>query len=180
MSSLLTCWGIDTPEYKSNISAYPDLPEKLKMLLDEEKKGLYDALIQKFKGPDFKELSDKFKADGDLEKTLQNALEKMGKYLNASNKMKKFELKAIKANMKYKNNSDDIQNFEEYKNVSQKLFHEIVSIESTLFRFLEYLVDLEGEVLYQTVQYEKGLSKEKRRETNLDYYKEEADYYGKL
>ncbi|KAH8875189.1 hypothetical protein KSF78_0004575 [Schistosoma japonicum] len=85
------------------------------------------------------------------------------------NKMKKFELKAIKANMKYKNNSDDIQNFEEYKNVSQKLFHEI-----------EYLVDLEGEVLYQTVQYEKGLSKEKRRETNLDYYKEEADYYGKL
>ncbi|KAH8875186.1 hypothetical protein KSF78_0004575 [Schistosoma japonicum] len=96
------------------------------------------------------------------------------------NKMKKFELKAIKANMKYKNNSDDIQNFEEYKNVSQKLFHEIVSIESTLFRFLEYLVDLEGEVLYQTVQYEKGLSKEKRRETNLDYYKEEADYYGKL
>ncbi|KAH8875191.1 hypothetical protein KSF78_0004575 [Schistosoma japonicum] len=149
--------GIDTPEYKSNISAYPDLPEKLKMLLDEEKKGLYDALIQKFKGPDFKELSDKFK-----------------------DKMKKFELKAIKANMKYKNNSDDIQNFEEYKNVSQKLFHEIVSIESTLFRFLEYLVDLEGEVLYQTVQYEKGLSKEKRRETNLDYYKEEADYYGKL
>ncbi|KAH8875188.1 hypothetical protein KSF78_0004575 [Schistosoma japonicum] len=66
-------------------------------------------------------------------------------------------------------NENDIQNFEEYKNVSQKLFHEI-----------EYLVDLEGEVLYQTVQYEKGLSKEKRRETNLDYYKEEADYYGKL
>nr|CAX77009.1 hypothetical protein [Schistosoma japonicum] len=343
MSSLLTCWGIDAPEYKSNTSAYPDLPEKLKMLLDEEKKGLYDALIQKFKllenntenntavniqnkswkeyyrlgalyatkffqelllikGPDFKELSDKFKelhekakqlnktkpangdlekvypksweatkllwkaaeeyfdqlnttqhtneksleqylqasekhdehmTDGDLEKTLQNALEKMGKYLNASkeyfdqlnttqhtneknleqylqasekhdehmngdlektlqnalekmgkylnaskeyfdqlnttqhtneknlkqfleaeenfheqlNKMKKFELKAIKANMKYKNNSDDIQNFEEYKNVSQKLFHEI------------------------------GLSKEKRRETNLDYYKRVADYY---
>ncbi|KAH8875210.1 hypothetical protein KSF78_0004578 [Schistosoma japonicum] len=83
MSSLVTCWGIDTPEYKSNISAYPDLPEKLNILLDEEKKGLYDALIQKFKslheypehctavniqensweekGPDFKELSDKFK-----------------------------------------------------------------------------------------------------------------------
>nr|CAX77008.1 hypothetical protein [Schistosoma japonicum] len=49
MSSLLTCWGIDAPEYKSNTSAYPDLPEKLKILLDEVKKGLYDALIQKFK-----------------------------------------------------------------------------------------------------------------------------------
>ncbi|KAH8875190.1 hypothetical protein KSF78_0004575 [Schistosoma japonicum] len=155
--------GIDTPEYKSNISAYPDLPEKLKMLLDEEKKGLYDALIQKFKGPDFKELSDKFKEN------LKQFLEAEENFHEQLNKMKKFELKAIKANMKYKNNSDDIQNFEEYKNVSQKLFHEI-----------EYLVDLEGEVLYQTVQYEKGLSKEKRRETNLDYYKEEADYYGKL
>nr|AAW25603.1 SJCHGC02646 protein [Schistosoma japonicum] len=136
--------------------------------------------------------------NGDLEKTLQNALEKMGKYLNASkeyfdqlnttqhtnkenleqylqasakydeqlNKMKKFELNAIEANMKYKNNSDDIQNFEEYKNVSQKLFHEI-----------GYLVDLEGELLYRNIQYLKGLSKEKRRETNLDYYKRVADYY---
>ncbi|KAH8875187.1 hypothetical protein KSF78_0004575 [Schistosoma japonicum] len=114
------------------------------------------------------------------EKNLKQFLEAEENFHEQLNKMKKFELKAIKANMKYKNNSDDIQNFEEYKNVSQKLFHEIVSIESTLFRFLEYLVDLEGEVLYQTVQYEKGLSKEKRRETNLDYYKEEADYYGKL
>nr|CAX77010.1 hypothetical protein [Schistosoma japonicum] len=346
MSSLLTCWGIDAPEYKSNTSAYPDLPEKLKILLDEVKKGLYDALIQKFKslheypehctavniqensweeyyrlgalyatkffqellsikGPDFKELSDKFKelhekakqlnktkpvahgdlekaypkswkaaklfweaaekfygqvnttehtnekkfygqvnttehtnekkfygqvnttehtdekgdlektlqnaeknmeiylnalknleqylqasekrdehmTEGDLEKTLQNAEKNMEIYLNAlknleqylqasekrdehMNTMKEVELMAIEAYKKYKNTENDIQNFEEYKNVSQKLFHEI-----------EYFVDSEGELLYRTVLYEKGLSKEKRRETDLDYYKEVAAYY---
>nr|CAX77018.1 hypothetical protein [Schistosoma japonicum] len=276
MSSLLTCWGIDTPEYKSNTSAYPDLPEKLKMLLDEEKKGVYDALIQKFKslheypehctavniqnkswkeyyrlgalyatkffqellsikGPDFKELSDKFKelhekakqlnktkpahgdlekaypkswkaaklfweaaekfygqvnttehtneTEGDLEKTLQNAEKNMEIYLNAlknleqylqasekhdehMNTMKEVELMAIEAYKKYKNTENDIQNFEEYKNVSQKLFHEI-----------EYFVDSEGELLYRTVLYEKGLSKEKRRERDLRYYKRVADYY---
>nr|CAX77013.1 hypothetical protein [Schistosoma japonicum] len=376
MSSLLTCWGIDTPEYKSNISAYPDLPEKLKMLLDEEKKGLYDALIQKFKslheypehctavniqennweeyyrlealyatkfyqeflskkGPDFKELSDKFKelhekakqlnktepvahedlekaypksweatklfweaaekfydqvnttehtneahanlkkkypkscesnilfgkaiekyfeqlnttehtneekfydqvnttehtneekyfeqlnttehtneekfydqvnttehtneekfcdqvnttehtneAHGDLPETFWESLvdgmlflefleklelhlqESFEDYLEQWNTLKEVELMAIEAYKKYKNTEDDIQNFEEYKNVSQKLFHEI-----------GYLVDLEGEFLYRTVQYEKGLSKEKRRETDLDYYKRVADYY---
>nr|CAX77014.1 hypothetical protein [Schistosoma japonicum] len=420
MSSLVTCWGIDTPEYKSNISAYPDLPEKLNILLDEEKKGLYDALIQKFKslheypehctavniqensweeyyrlealyatkfyqeflskiGPDFKELSDKFKglherakrlnktkpvahrdlekahpesweatklfweaaekyygqvnttehtneAYGDLENAflktceatksfwgalekfygqvnttehtneahgnlkkkypkscesnilfgkaiekfydqvnttehtneekfydqvnttehtneekfydqvnttehtneekfcdqlnttehtnednrklhLQQALKKFREqfthgdfpetfweslvdgmlflefleklelhlqesfedYLEQWNTLKEVELMAIEAYKKYKNTEDDIQNFEEYKNVSQKLFHEI-----------EYLVDLEGEFLYRTVQYEKGLSKEKRRETDLDYYKRVADYYSEI
>ncbi|KAH8875227.1 hypothetical protein KSF78_0004579 [Schistosoma japonicum] len=55
-----------------------------------------------------------------------------------------------------------------------------VSIESTLFRFLGYLVDLEGELLYRNIQYLKGLSKEKRRERDLRYYKRVADYYSKL
>ncbi|KAH8875201.1 hypothetical protein KSF78_0004576 [Schistosoma japonicum] len=261
MSSLLTCWGIDTPEYKSKLHekakqlnktepvAHGDLEKaypkswKAAKLFWEAAEEYFDQLnttqhtneknleqylqasekhdehmiahgdLEKAYPKSWKaaklfweaaeeyfdqlnttqhtneknleqylqasEKHDEHMTDGDLEKTLQNALEKMGKYLNASkeyfdqlnttqhtneknleqylqasekhdehmNKMKKFELKAIKANMKYKNNSDDIQNFEEYKNVSQKLFHEI------------------------------GLSKEKRRETNLDYYKRVADYY---
>nr|CAX82435.1 hypothetical protein [Schistosoma japonicum] len=63
-------------------------------------------------------------------------------------------------------NEDDIQNFEEYKNVSQ-----------TLDREIEYLVDSHGEVLYRTVQYQKGLSEDEQGKTNLDYYKRVADYY---
>ncbi|KAH8875204.1 hypothetical protein KSF78_0004576 [Schistosoma japonicum] len=227
MSSLLTCWGIDTPEYKSIAhgdleKAYPkswkaaklfweaaeeyfdqlnttqhtneknleqylqasekhdehmtdgDLEKTLQNALEKMGKYLnaskeYFDQLNTTQHTNEKNLEqylqasekhDEHMTDGDLEKTLQNALEKMGKYLNASkeyfdqlnttqhtneknlkqfleaeenfheqlNKMKKFELKAIKANMKYKNNSDDIQNFEEYKNVSQKLFHEIGGI----------------------------------------------------
>nr|CAX73472.1 hypothetical protein [Schistosoma japonicum] len=309
MSSLVTCWGIDTPEYKSNISAYPDLPEKLNILLDEEKKGLYDALIQKSYGDlenaflktceatksfwgalekfydqvnttehtneahanlkkkypkscesnilfgkaiekYFEQLNttehtneekfydqvnttehtneekfydqvnttehtneekfydqvnttehtneEKFcdqvnttehtnEAHGDLPETFWESLvdgmlflefleklelhlqESFEDYLEQWNTLKEVELMAIEAYKKYKNTEDDIQNFEEYKNVSQKLFHEI-----------GYLVDLEGEFLYRTVQYEKGLSKEKRRETDLDYYKRVADYYSEI
>ncbi|KAH8875221.1 hypothetical protein KSF78_0004578 [Schistosoma japonicum] len=104
-----------------------------------------------------------------LEKLELHLQESFEDYLEQWNTLKEVELMAIEAYKKYKNTEDDIQNFEEYKNVSQKLFHEI-----------EYLVDLEGEFLYRTVQYEKGLSKEKRRETDLDYYKRVADYYSKL
>ncbi|KAH8875217.1 hypothetical protein KSF78_0004578 [Schistosoma japonicum] len=104
-----------------------------------------------------------------LEKLELHLQESFEDYLEQWNTLKEVELMAIEAYKKYKNTEDDIQNFEEYKNVSQKLFHEI-----------EYLVDLEGEFLYRTVQYEKGLSKEKRRETDLDYYKRVADYYSEI
>ncbi|KAH8875202.1 hypothetical protein KSF78_0004576 [Schistosoma japonicum] len=94
MSSLLTCWGIDTPEYKSIAhgdleKAYPKSWKAAKLFWEAAEE--YFDQLNTTQHTNEKEYFDQLnttqhtnETDGDLEKTLQNALEKMGKYLNAS------------------------------------------------------------------------------------------------
>ncbi|KAH8875203.1 hypothetical protein KSF78_0004576 [Schistosoma japonicum] len=100
MSSLLTCWGIDTPEYKSIAhgdleKAYPKSWKAAKLFWEAAEE--YFDQLNTTQHTNEKEYFDQLnttqhtnETDGDLEKTLQNALEKMGKYLNASKNLEQY------------------------------------------------------------------------------------------
>ncbi|KAH8875200.1 hypothetical protein KSF78_0004576 [Schistosoma japonicum] len=161
MSSLLTCWGIDTPEYKS--IAHGDLEKaypkswKAAKLFWEAAEEYFDQLnttqhtneknLEQYLQAS--EKHDEHMTDGDLEKTLQNALEKMGKYLNASKNLEQY-LQASEKHDEHMTDGDlekTLQNALEkmgkYLNASKEYFDQLNTTQHTNEKNLKQFLEAE-------------------------------------